>query len=73
MIRGKPFPTRIRIDFVAGQPVLAGTKDQPGKHDAAEGVAAGAVAARPLSRFTNPALLQVVFGDLKALGIRRKA
>jgi hypothetical protein len=43
MIRKRLFPLGLVIAFAAGQPVLAASADQPGKHDTAKGAAAGAV------------------------------
>ena len=43
MIRKRLFPLALATAFAASHPVLAASKDQPGKHDTAKGAAAGAV------------------------------
>ena len=43
MIRKRLFSLGLAVAFAAGQPVLAASADQPGKHDTAKGAAAGAV------------------------------
>lgn len=43
MIRMRLFPLGLAIAIAAGQPVLAASTDEPGKHDTGKGAAAGAV------------------------------
>jgi uncharacterized protein YcfJ len=43
MIDKRFFALGLAIAFAAGQPVLAASTDQPGKHDTAKGAAAGAL------------------------------